>query len=218
MTVFGLNAFTGFITAYSVRLRQLQDTLNTLDNRIGDGDHGTNMARGFETAKQKLQAKLPADLSEANTTVAMALLGHVGGASGPLYGKVFMKLGSILGHRTDTDETLLVQALLAAKQGIFERGKAEFGEKTMLDVWDPVVTYLQENDSTDRFDNVVAVGCDAVLATRERIAKKGRAAYLGPRSQGTCDPGSVSSGLFFEELARACGKEIDIIPWETLVL
>lgn len=218
MTGLGLNSFLGFIDSYSLRLAELKETLNTLDNRIGDGDHGTNMARGFATANQQLQKNQPADLGAACSAVAMALLGHVGGASGPLYGTVFLKMGSILGHEQHADEVKLVQAITAARQGIVERGKAAYGDKTMLDVWEKSVTYLQDNPDSDRFLGVATAAREEALATRDRIAKKGRAAYLGPRSQGVCDPGSVSSGLFFEEFARACGKEIELISWDTLVL
>ncbi|WDL98184.1 dihydroxyacetone kinase subunit DhaL [Alicyclobacillus sp. ALC3] len=218
MTELGLSSLVGFVDSYSLRLAELKETLNTLDNRIGDGDHGTNMARGFAAANQQLQKNPPADLGAACSAVAMALLGHVGGASGPLYGTVFLKMGNVLGHEPHADEATLVQAIAAARQGIAERGKATYGDKTMLDVWEKSVTYLQGNPATDRFLGVATVALDEALATRDRIAKKGRAAYLGPRSQGVCDPGSVSSGLFFEEFARACGKELELIPWDTLVL
>lgn len=218
MTGLNLDGFLSFIAVYQERLQELKDTLNTLDNRIGDGDHGTNMARGFEAAHQQLTIKSPGDLSGAAMTVAMALLSNVGGASGPLYGTVFMKLSGIFGHRTEVDEEVLTEALAAARTGIAERGKATVGDKTMLDVWDKSVSYLEENPGEHRFVQMVEIVRDEVLETRNRIAKKGRAAYLGPRSQGTCDPGSVSSGLFFEELARAIGEGRDQISWETLVL
>lgn len=215
---YSLQSFLTFIETYAARLQELKDTLNTLDNRIGDGDHGTNMERGFTFAHQQLQVKPPSDLAMASNSVAMALLGHVGGASGPLYGTVFMKLGGVFGQHTEVDEAVLIEGLQAAKKGIMDRGKAEFGDKTMLDVWEPSVSFLLENTGEDRFRYVIPVVRDAVLATKDRVAKKGRAAYLGQRSQGTCDPGSVSSGLFFDELVKSYQQEVGIISWETLVL
>ncbi len=215
---FGLNQFKEFITEYAQRLEELKSTLNELDNRIGDGDHGTNMARGFQVANQQLQAKNPTDIGTACNTVAMALLGNVGGASGPLYGTIFMKLASVFKEKLSVDDEMLLNGFLFAKNGIIERGKAQYGDKTMLDVWETATSFLQSNVGTNRYRDLMTVVQEAVLETRDRVAKKGRAAYLGPRSAGTCDPGSVSSGLFFEVFVRALDGEGAIIRWETLVL
>ncbi len=231
---FDLETFLSFIQMYAKRLEELQEVLNILDNRIGDGDHGTNMVRGFNFAVRQLHEQPPSDLGSACNTVAMALLAHVGGASGPLYGTVFMKLAGIFQQQTEVDKVTWIKAMEAAKAGIVQRGKAEFGDKTMLDVWEPAVAYLlgahsgtqHETHSEIQSESQREEACEewvqevevAVLATRDRIAKKGRAAYLGPRSQGTCDPGSVSSGLFFELLSYVYNGGGELIPWETRVL
>ena len=112
----GFNEFQTWINEYALRLEALKDILNDLDNRIGDGDHGTNMARGFLVANQQLQSKSHADLGSACNTVAMALLSNVGGASGPLYGTVFMKLGGALKNLQSADDGKLLEGLLSAKQ------------------------------------------------------------------------------------------------------
>ena len=213
-----LEQFASFIHDYAQRLEGLKDTLNELDNRIGDGDHGTNMARGFHTAQQQLQAKSPVDLGAACSVVAMALLGSVGGASGPLYGTIFMKLGGALKNLAQADNKQWIEGLQAAKAGIVERGKAQFGDKTMLDVWEPTLEYVTAHSGDEELLQAVMVARGAALETRDRVARKGRAAYLGPRSAGTCDPGSVSSGLFFEVLFSAWRGGVETIPWETLVL
>lgn len=215
---FGLQQFFDFISDFAERVDLLKDTLNDLDNRIGDGDHGTNMARGFKVANQQLLAQLPTDLGSACSTVAMALLGNVGGASGPLYGTVFLKLGGVLKNFKTVEDEVLLEGLLSAKSGIMERGKAQLGDKTMLDVWEPATVFLQTHPETGAFQQVVSIVREAALDTRDKVAKKGRAAYLGARSAGTCDPGSVSSGLFFEVLANVHEGGVEAVPWATLVL
>ena len=213
------DTFVSFVEAYAKRLVEMRDVLNNLDNRIGDGDHGTNMARGFTAAVDKLKSTPPTDVAVGCQLVAMTLLGSVGGASGPLYSTVFMKFMAEWKGLTEVDTAQLQRGLQAALDGLIARGKASVGDKTMVDLWTPVVRRLAETESVWDGADLMAVVKEAVLGTKDMIAKKGRAAYLGARSQGTCDPGSLSSALFFEELfAAVLPKGAERIQWHTLAL
>jgi phosphoenolpyruvate---glycerone phosphotransferase subunit DhaL len=213
------DTFVSFIEAYSKRLVEMRDVLNNLDNRIGDGDHGTNMARGFTAAVHKLKSTPPPDVAVGCQLVAMTLLGSIGGASGPLYSTVFMKFMAEWKGLTEVNTAQLQQGLQAALEGLIARGQASVGDKTMIDVWASVVKEYAEFQPERDYSNLMVVVKEAVLATKDMIAKKGRAAYLGARSQGTCDPGSLSSALFFEELfAAVLSKGVERIQWHTLAL
>ncbi|MFC6181708.1 dihydroxyacetone kinase subunit DhaL [Lactiplantibacillus daowaiensis] len=164
--------------------------LSDLDTPIGDGDHGNNMARGLTAVKAALADKDDADLTTVFKTIAMALISKVGGASGPLYGTAFLEMAKASKAGTTDLPTLLAAALA----GIEKRGGAEAGDKTMIDVWTPVLAAVQAGNLTQ------AVIDDAVESTKPMIAKKGRASYLGERSVGHLDPGAVSSGYLFTAL------------------
>lgn len=163
--------------------------LSELDNPIGDGDHGHNMARGAKAAREALEAAPPTSLEMMFKTVGMSLLSKVGGASGPLYGSVFLAFANQLkGQDEIKDPKALFTSGLDA---IVRRGKASVGEKTMVDVWAPFTEQLNQTVSTEDIEAMV-------LATKPLKATKGRAAYVGDRSIGHIDPGSYSSGLFFK--------------------
>ncbi len=163
--------------------------LSELDNPIGDGDHGHNMARGAKAAEEALQAQTPTSLEGLFKSVGMSLLSKVGGASGPLYGSVFLAFANeVKGQEVIENPQQLFAAGLDA---IVRRGKASVGEKTMVDVWSPFVEKLAEGVSLEDVEAMV-------LATKPLKATKGRAAYVGARSIGHIDPGSYSSGLFFK--------------------
>lgn len=194
----------GFHTLVSENTTYLTD----LDAAIGDADHGTNMRRGMDAVAAKLKVTDAATIGELFKTVGMTLIGTVGGASGPLYGTLFLRIASSAGAATVLDASALGVALRTALDGVVARGKAEPGDKTMLDALVPAV---------DAFDDAIAAGSDATAAaasardaaqsgrdaTEPMIARKGRASYLGDRSKGHLDPGSVSTALLFEALARA---------------
>lgn len=158
--------------------------LNELDTAIGDGDHGSNMARGMAAVTDALSKKEPADLAELYKTVAFAMIQKVGGASGPLYGTAFMEMAKV----GDGEVSALLPAALA---GIKKRGKAETGEKTMVDVWAPIA---------EKTDFTAADVDKAVEATKDMVATKGRASYVGERSVGHIDPGAMSSGYLLKAL------------------
>ncbi|MDQ8836775.1 dihydroxyacetone kinase subunit DhaL [Streptococcus ruminantium] len=174
---------------FNEKIQANKDYLSELDSPIGDGDHGGNMARGMAAVIQELSVKEYETADQVFKVVAMQLLSKVGGASGPLYGSAFM--GITKACQTGAS---LADTLQAGLEMIQKRGKAELGEKTMVDIWIPVISALQaENLSL----NVIQ---EAVEGTRNIIATKGRASYVGERSIGHIDPGSFSSGLLFEAM------------------
>lgn len=160
--------------------------LNELDSIIGDGDHGSNMARGVEAMLEKFESTSFNHPGDVFLTTAMALLSKIGGASGPLYGSAFMEMAK----EAETNDPFII--FNAGLQGIKKRGKSETGEKTMIDVWEPACQALQNNKLTQQVID------DAVQATRPLKATKGRASYLGDRSIGEIDPGAMSSAYLFE--------------------
>lgn len=172
--------------------------LTELDNAIGDGDHGINMARGFQAVEQKLPSWEGKDIGEIFKAVGMQLVSTVGGASGPLYGTAFMKAGSACQGRTELDADGLAAAFEAAIGGIKMRGKAIEGEKTMLDAICPAYTAYKEGLSQglgmkESLGKAVEAAKQGVEYTKTILATKGRASYLGERSIGHQDPGATSS-------------------------
>lgn len=167
------------------------EELTALDSAIGDGDHGLNMKRGFEAVLADKATILAKPLPEALKAVGMTLVMKVGGASGPLYGTLFMALGKELpAEPTPAD---LARALAAAVEAVKARGKADFGNKTMLDVLGPVARHLESGPAT--FDSVRELARERAEATVPMKAIKGRASFLGERSIGHMDPGARSSEL-----------------------
>ncbi|GEM01647.1 dihydroxyacetone kinase, C-terminal domain [Halolactibacillus halophilus] len=163
--------------------------LSELDQAIGDGDHGSNMARGTEAVKDKLGSVTEDSLEAVLKQAAMALISKVGGASGPLYGSAFMAMA-----KTAKETSELSTLIEAGLDGIKHRGKADVGDKTMIDMWQPVTSALHEDDLTE-------VTIDQALEDVKPLkAKKGRASYVGERSMGALDPGAVSSGYLFTAL------------------
>jgi phosphoenolpyruvate---glycerone phosphotransferase subunit DhaL len=182
--------------------------LVTLDREIGDGDHGENMDRGFQAVLAKLDGTsgdaTPADVLKA---VATTLISTVGGAAGPLYGTAFLKAaGAVAGP--DLDAAAIVALLTTARDGIVTRGKAEPGDKTMVDAWTPAVDAAEAAASrgADVADTLAAAADAAeqgAAATEPLVARKGRASYLGERAVGHRDPGAQSSALILRAAADA---------------
>lgn len=166
--------------------------LTTLDQAIGDGDHGINMTRGFQAVVDKLTTTTYASVSEVLQDIAMTLLSNVGGASGALYGTAFLRMSFALKGHDQINQALWAKALHAAVAGIKQRGNVSYGEKTLLDVWQPVAVAVEESERMNAA-YIRKVANESLVATRERIAVKGRAAYLKERSLGHLDPGSMSS-------------------------
>ncbi len=186
------------LQAIAKRIEEEKDFLTQLDNEIGDGDHGINMARGFQAVEQKLPALADKDIGAILKGVGMQLVSTVGGASGPLYGTAFMKAGAACKDMMELDGAGFATALDAAIGGIKMRGKAQEGEKTMLDALCPAYQALQAgltagNDTKTSLQSAVAAAEKGVEYTKTIIATKGRASYLGERSLGHQDPGATSS-------------------------
>lgn len=181
-----------WMTLFNQKVQEEKDYLSELDGPIGDGDHGANLARGMAAAIEVLNSTEPQSAAEVFKAVSMALISKVGGASGPLYGSAFM--GMMKAEQAGQD---LAGVLEAGLDMIVKRGHAQVGEKTMVDVWSPVVEAVKKNQLTNDFID------QSVLSTKDIVATKGRAFYVGERSIGHIDPGSQSSGLLFKALLEA---------------
>ncbi|WP_024407970.1 dihydroxyacetone kinase subunit DhaL [Streptococcus suis] len=181
-----------WMETFNKKIQENKDYLSELDSPIGDGDHGGNMARGMAAVMQELSEKDYETADQVFKVVAMQLLSKVGGASGPLYGSAFMGITKASQAGADLADTLQ-----AGLDMIQKRGKAELGEKTMVDVWIPVISALRESQLTTEIIH------KAVQETKDIAATKGRASYVGERSIGHIDPGSFSSGLLFEAMLEA---------------
>jgi phosphoenolpyruvate---glycerone phosphotransferase subunit DhaL len=200
---FGIQEAKTWLIKLNEQLQQQKSYLTDLDQAIGDGDHGLNMARGFQEVVNKIEQKTYTDLGSLFKETGMTLLSKVGGASGPLYGTAFLKLGTGFKDKDGLNVQELAEGLSLSLEGLVARGKANPGDKTMIDIWDPAITYLRENQDHINWDDFITFVKEKLDATKELEAKKGRAAYLGKRSIGHVDPGSASSYLLFHELASA---------------
>ena len=181
--------------------------LTKLDSEIGDGDHGNNMHRGFQAVLQRLDDSDPTTPADVLKAVSMALISKVGGAAGPLYGTAFLRASSSLGDKEDVSAEDAADALEAALGGIKQRGKAEVGDKTIVDALEPAAEAAKEA-AADR--SVAAVLRAAAGAAEEgaestvpMTARRGRASYLGARAAGHRDPGATSTYLLLDAAARA---------------
>jgi dihydroxyacetone kinase-like protein len=181
--------------------------LTKLDSEIGDGDHGNNMNRGFQAALERLEnadLATPADVLKA---VSMALISKVGGAAGPLYGTAFLRASSALGEKEEVSAKDAAEALEAALGGIKQRGKAEVGDKTIVDALQPAVEAAREAADGGSVAGVLRAAAGAAEEGAEATvpirARRGRASYLGARSEGHQDPGATSTYMLLDAAARA---------------
>ena len=181
--------------------------LLTLDREIGDGDHGENMDRGFQAVLPKLD-DLPAGSTPGDVLklVATTLISTVGGAAGPLYGTAYLRAATAAGDAVSLDGKAVATILTAGRDGVVARGKAEPGDKTMVDAWTPAVDAAEKAaaDGTDAAGVLAAAATAAeagAVATEPLVARKGRASYLGERSAGHRDPGAESSALLLRAAA-----------------
>ncbi|TFD48097.1 dihydroxyacetone kinase subunit L [Cryobacterium sp. TMT1-2-1] len=183
-----------------------------LDRDIGDGDHGENMDRGFQAVLLELDGLPPeANPGDVFKLVATTLISTVGGAAGPLYGTAFLKGALAVAGASTLDGAALVALLTAARDGIVLRGKAESGDKTMVDAWTPAVdaAAAAAADGADERAILLAAASAAeagAVATEPLVARKGRASYLGERSAGHRDPGAQSSALLLRAAADAAAR------------
>jgi dihydroxyacetone kinase-like protein len=189
-------------------IEEQKEYLSDLDRAIGDGDHGYNLARGFETVVQKLNETPGSNIGEVLKTVAMSLISNVGGASGALYGTMFLKASVTAKDISEIDLAKFVLMLNEGVAGIQVRGKAVFGEKTMLDVLIPVLEFLKNESSNnipakEAFEKAEKLAAESLEKTKDIIATKGRASYLGERSIGHIDPGAASSYFMILTIKKA---------------
>ena len=178
-----------------------QRKLTELDQNIGDGDHGINMMRGFEKVVKNVNGSTFTSISDVLKEVSMSIITSVGGASGPLYGTAFLRFSFATKSIKVMDVSVLAKGINAALSGMKQRGRATYGEKTMIDVWKEVGDYLSHVDVID-VDELKQVAEQAMYETKAMYATKGRAAYLKQRSIGHIDPGAMSSYLIFLSLAE----------------
>jgi phosphoenolpyruvate---glycerone phosphotransferase subunit DhaL len=179
--------------------------LTDLDAAIGDADHGANMARGFNAIKDKLPALADKDIGTILKTTGMTLLSSVGGASGPLYGAFFMRAANTSMGKEELQGDDLVKLLEDGSNGIVQRGRAEVGDKTMIDAWTPALAALKTALAGGKNINEAMQAClvaaeQGMKSTIPLQAKKGRASYLGERSVGHQDPGATSTYLLLKAL------------------
>ena len=188
-------------------IEQHAANLTRLDSAIGDGDHGTNMNRGFKAAVQRLDGlEGDQDFGSVFKAIGMALIGKVGGASGPLYGSLFLGMGKELGSETEVEDERLAAALRAGYDSVVARGKAQLEDKTMLDAWHPALEALDADLAEGKelgpaLDEAAEAAAAGMKATIPMIARKGRASYLGERSRDHQDPGATSTHLILQTLA-----------------
>lgn len=201
-----IDQLVSWLSRFRELVTEQQGYLTELDSAIGDADHGANMSRGMNAVMEKIGAAPAAAVDELFKSVGMTLVTSVGGASGPLYGTFFLRMGMNAGPVTELDAAALSAALRAGLEGVVARGKAEAGDKTMYDAMAPAL---------DAWDETLGGGGDLVAAasaalaaaehgrdaTEPLVARKGRASYLGERSAGHLDPGATSTALLFQALA-----------------
>ncbi len=185
-----------------------KDYLTELDAAIGDADHGINMDRGFQKVMEKLPTLVNQDIGNILKTVSMTLISSIGGASGPLYGTFFLRGSTaVMGKQELTPEDTL-KLLQAGLEGVIQRGKAQLGDKTMVDALSPAVEAFERavddgKTTGEAMDNAIAAAEQGMKDTIPIIAKKGRASYLGERSMGHQDPGATSTYLMLRSLLES---------------
>jgi phosphoenolpyruvate---glycerone phosphotransferase subunit DhaL len=193
-----------WMTRFAASMQEHREELVRLDTAIGDGDHGTNMDRGMRKALERLGAQEQPDAGAVLKTVAMALVSSVGGAAGPLYGTLFLQMGTALAGRQEVDLDGYAAAWRKGVQGVQARGKAEPGDKTMIDALLPAVEALEgASDLDSALQAAVSEAEQGMRDTIPLVARKGRASYLGERSADHQDPGATSSYYLFQTAAEA---------------
>lgn len=195
-----------WIKAYAAVIEQNKDYLTELDSAIGDADHGANMHRGFQAVLKKMPELADKDIGTIFKTTGMTLLSTVGGASGPLYGTFFLQAGMKTAGKVELSPEDWQAVLEAALSGVVMRGKAELGDKTMVDALSPAIeAFRKALSEKTQFGTALSLSAEAARkgmeSTTPLVARKGRASYLGERSAGHQDPGSTSTYLLLKTAA-----------------
>lgn len=193
-------AETAWITDFATHAARSEDEYNDLDQQIGDGDFGTNLALGGRLTQQRLAAAP----DRALAAVAQVFLDDIGGSSGPLFGLLF---GNVERATRDAfTPATLAAGVRAGRDAIVRVGRAEVGDKTMIDALDPIVDALEQTEATNlaaAFDAAAAAGAAGAESTRQLRARRGRASYVGDRAIGAVDPGAVAVARFFRFAAQS---------------
>jgi dihydroxyacetone kinase-like protein len=198
-----LRWFTALQKVFAENRQQLTD----LDSAVGDGDCGISLDRGFTAVQSELTANPPAEIRAVFQNVATVLIKTMGGSSGPLLGTFFLRAGTASTGKSELDPADVVALFRAGVEGIQQRGKAELGDKTMLDAWLPAVDAMRGaleagSGLSDVLERGAAAAEDGAEATKSMSARKGRASYLGERSVGHPDPGAIAAHLMLKAAAE----------------
>ncbi|MEH2156353.1 dihydroxyacetone kinase subunit DhaL [Nostoc sp.] len=196
-----------WLQAYATEIEQNKAYLTELDAAIGDADHGINMDRGFKKVSAQLPTLTDKDISSILKAVSMTLISSIGGASGPLYGTWFLRASTAVVSKQELTEQDVLGLLQAGLDGVLQRGKAQLGDKTMVDVLSPAVAAFGQAQAVGESKGTLEAMQQAVVAAQKGLqetipmqAKKGRASYLGERSIGHPDPGGTSAYLMLKSL------------------
>jgi dihydroxyacetone kinase-like protein len=197
-----------WIRAFADAIAENKDSLTDLDSAIGDADHGINMNRGMTAVMAKLDGGGSADVGALLKTVGMTLVSSVGGAGGPLYGTLFLRLGAAADGKDELTDEDWVAMVAARVEGVQSRGKAEPNDKTMVDALIPARDALAAavaagEPFADALRSAAAAAEEGMKATIPLVARKGRASYLGERSKDHQDPGATSTYYLFKSAAEA---------------
>lgn len=209
MELFSLRDARSWIDEAARLIADNVGTLTELDTAIGDGDHGANMTRGLNAVEKKLATTEVSDVSALFKLVGMTLLSTVGGAAGPLYGGFFLAFARATAGKQTLNREELLQSLREGLADIQRRGKAQSGDKTMVDCLAPAVKAweaIPDSDLAPATIHVAQAAAEAARATIPMLALKGRASYLGERSIGHQDPGATSCALLLQALASVCNS------------
>jgi dihydroxyacetone kinase-like protein len=208
-------ALDRWVRQFAALVAEKREYLTELDAAIGDADHGANMDRGLKAAVAALDETTPPNAGALFNKVGITLVSTVGGASGPLYGTLFMRMGASFGEIDAASPEQLASALRAGLEGIVARGKAEPGDKTMYDALSPSVDALDAAVAA-QLPLVEALATALVAAeagrdaTTPMLARKGRASYLGERSVGHQDPGATSAALLIAALVKVTAEQAPV--------
>jgi phosphoenolpyruvate---glycerone phosphotransferase subunit DhaL len=203
-----LGQMDGWIRTFAEQVARHKAHLTDLDAAIGDADHGINMDRGMRAVVEALEGTSPGAADQLFKLVGMTLVSSVGGASGPLYGTFFLRLGAACGPVAELAPEDFAKALRAGNEGLVARGKPELGDKTMFDALHPALEALDQalaagESTAGAFDAASEAAARGRDATVPMVARKGRASYLGERSAGHQDPGATSAALLLQSAAVA---------------
>ena len=204
---FSYDQVYAWVRAFAAVIAENKEYLTELDSAIGDADHGINMNRGMQAVLAKLEGDSQADVGALLKTVGMTLVSTVGGASGPLYGTLFLQMGSSAAGKPELSDEDWAAALAAGVAGVQRRGKAELGDKTMIDALVPAVQALRSSladgsAAGEALHRSAEAAREGMIATIPLVARKGRASYLGGRSADHQDPGATSSWLLLRTAAE----------------